>query len=316
MAQGLSARVQGLLAVLALCHAVAVAAPACPAADTLVLQPLAAGVWWLPGRGNEADADNRGQVSNLLLVQDGPRLWALGAGPTPAFGVRLRCAALRQLGRPVSDLVAPWAHPELVLGARGLAPRRHWAHQQVALAMRRSCADCSARLRRQLGAAGDDVGDLPARLPDRRLRGLHGRLGPFDWWLLSRGDDRVATLWRHRASGIVTAHGLAWGDGPPDLRDAEPVTLAGSLDRAASLVPAPARWVGEQGALMDSAAVAAQARYLVRLAAAADAAVAAGGVLPPAPPLDDDATAGATQRGRHQLNWQRAVRLAEDRFMR
>ena len=61
---------------------------------------------------------------------------------------------------------------------------------------------------------------------------------------------------------------------------------------------------------------AAQARYLVRLAAAADAAVAAGGVLPPAPPLDDDATAGATQRGRHQLNWQRAVRLAEDRFMR
>ena len=318
LAQGLSAVLRGLVLGLLLglgSAGAAVAASRCDPQELPGLQALARGLWWLPGLGPEADAGNRGQVSNLLLARDGPRLWALGAGPTAAFGARLRCLALRRIGRPVTDLVSPWAHPELVLGARGLAPQRHWAHTQVALAMRQSCERCSARLREQVGAAGSDVGDLPPQLPQRLLRGTHGRLGPFDWWALPRGDGQWLTLWRHRRSGVVAAPGLAWGDGPPDLRDADGLVLAASLQQARALLPSGARWIGEQGPPLDDAALDAQARYLGRLQQAAEAAAASAQLLPPAPALEDPASTPAALR-RHQLNWQRAARQAEDRSMR
>lgn len=318
LAQGLSAVLRGLVVSLLLClgaAGAAVAASRCDPQDLPGLQALAPGLWWLPGLGTDADADNRGQVSNLLLARDGPRLWALGAGPTAAFGARLRCLAQRRIGRPVTDLVSPWAHPELVLGARGLAPQRHWAHMQVATAMRASCERCSARLREQLGAAGNDVGDQPPQLPQRLLHGTQGRLGPFDWWALPRGDGQWLTLWRHRRSGVIAAPGLAWGDGPPDLRDADAWLLAASLQQARALLPAGARWIGEQGPPLDEAALDAQARYLGRLQQAAEAAAASAQLLPPAPALDDPASTPAALR-RHQLNWQRALRQAEDRSMR
>lgn len=316
LAQGLSAVLRGLVVGLLLCQAAAaVAAGRCDPRDLPGLQALAPDLWWLPGLGPEADADNRGQVSNLLLVREGRRLWALGAGPTAAFGARLRCLAQHRLGRPVTDLVSPWAHPELVLGARGLAPRQHWAHTQVAQAMRSSCERCSARLREQLGAAGSDVGDPPPQLPQRLLHGPHGRLGPFDWWALPRGDGQWLTLWRHRRSGVVAAHGLAWGDGPPDLRDADARVLAASLQQARGQLPVGARWIGEQGPPLDETTLDAQARYLGALLRAAEAAAAGAQLLPPAPALEDGSASPAALR-RHQLNWQRALRQAEDRSMR
>ena len=45
------------------------------------------GVWWVRAERGEADASNRGVVSNLLIVRDGRRVWAVGSGPSPAFGV-------------------------------------------------------------------------------------------------------------------------------------------------------------------------------------------------------------------------------------
>ncbi|MCU7372975.1 hypothetical protein PEC18_19530 [Paucibacter sp. O1-1] len=81
------------------------------------LETWAPGLWWLPAQPGEAGVGNRGQVSNLVLAADGAQLWLLGSGPSPAFGRALACQVRRQLGRPVSDLVSPWARPELVLGA-------------------------------------------------------------------------------------------------------------------------------------------------------------------------------------------------------
>ena len=74
------------------------------------------GLWWVRAVHGDADADNRGVVSNLLIVRDGPRVWAVG-----------------------------------------LPLARHWAHGDVADAMRRQCARCVTRLRQRLGSAAADL---------------------------------------------------------------------------------------------------------------------------------------------------------------
>jgi hypothetical protein len=48
-------------------------------------------LWWVRAEHGDADASNRGVVSNLLIVRDGPRVWAVGSGPTRAFGRALGC---------------------------------------------------------------------------------------------------------------------------------------------------------------------------------------------------------------------------------
>jgi hypothetical protein len=296
-----------------------VEAAAAPACEPLPLTLLAPGLWLVPAAGAESDAGNRGHSSHLLLASDGARLWAVGSGPSPAFGRRLRCTALLRLGRAPTDEWVPWARAEVALGSRGLAAARRWSHAQVAEAMAQQCAHCVDRLRQRLAEAAADLGDDPVRLPQRLLRGETGRLGPFDWWVLPRAEGRMATVLRHRASGVMTAHGLLWGDGPPDARDGEVAVLARSVARLPALAapgarePAP-RWVGESGPMLDLDSVVRQAAYLQALAAAARQAVQQGD-----PGLDVGPLPGHpadSAHPRHALNWQRAVRQAENELLR
>lgn len=299
---------------LALASAPGGAAAAEGPCEPLPLQALAPGLWLVPAPSVDGDEANRGQGSHLLLARDGARLWAVGSGPTPAFGRRLRCTAQRRLGQAPTDLLVPWARAELALGGQGLAAQRSWAHAQVAAAMAEQCAHCVDRLRQRLGAAAADLGDDPVSLPRRLLHGPSGRLGPFDWWVLPRAPDRVVTVLRHRASGVMSAHGLLWGDGPPDARDADLALLRQALQQLARLAPAATRWVGEGGPLLDAAGVAAQAGYLQALDAAVRPAVAAGDLGQQAPVLPGHAADSA--HARHALNWQRAWRQAEDDWLR
>lgn len=283
----------------------------CPG-PPLVFKPLAPGLWWLPGVAGDADADNRGQVSNLVLAVEGPQVWLLGSGPTAAFGRALACQVRRQWGLPITDVVSPWPHPELVLGVAGLGPVRHWGHADVAAAMQQRCPHCVQRLRQQLGAAAVDVDAEPIRVPDLLLHGDTGRLGPWRWWKLSRGSGFPATVWQWRETPLRTAHGLLWAGGAPDARDADVQTLARSTQRllqqpGAGRSNPPLRWLGEQGP--PSADLPRQhRRYWNDLLQAVAAAQARGELetAPPAPPAllraDDP---------RHALNWQRAWRQME-----
>ena len=295
----------GLVAMLLMALLAAPMAQAQPPCQRLPMQALAPGLWLLPAAGGDSDASNRGHTSHLLLARDGPRLWAIGTGPTPAFGQRLRCTALQRLGRTPTDALVPWAHAELALGAHGLAAPRLWAHAQVAEAMAEQCPTCVDRLRQRLGAAAIDLGDDPVRAPTRLLHGAAGRVGPFDWWVLPRAQGRVVTVLRHRASGVAMAHGLLWGDGPPDTRDADLPLLQAALQQLVALAPVPSRWVGESGPLLDGAGVAAQRDYLQDLRRAAADGVRQGLVDQPPPALPGAA------HPRHALNWQRAWRQAE-----
>lgn len=312
------------------------------------LQPLAPGVWWWPAALGDSQAANRGQVSNLVLVREPPpsgppggppsgpgagqpggrgtavRWWLLGSGPSPAFGRRLACQLRRQLGARVSDVISPWARPELVLGVAGLQHARrggpvvrHWAHAQVARAMALNCPHCVDRLRLRLGTAAADLGDDPIRLPDQLLHGDHGRLGPFTWWWLPRTQGLGTTVWRLALPGqpvLWLAHGLLQGDGPPDGRDADLAVLQQASARLAALAAADgpaARFVGEQGPLLPAAAPAQHARYWADLLAAAEAAVLRGDDETAAPPAWPGLPGGWAAAPWQLLNWQRAWRQAE-----
>jgi hypothetical protein len=288
---------------------------ACPAAPLLRFVPLGPGAWWVPAVDGESTEANRGNVANLLVVRDGRRLWLVGSGPSPAFGRALACRVRQHFGRPVTDIVDPWARAELVLGNAGLPGVRLWAHRQVAAAMGEQCPQCIERLRQRIGTSSTDLGEQPARLPTRLLDGRQGSLGPFDWWALPRAAGRIVTVWRHRASGVTSAHGLLWFDGPPDGRDADLQTLAASTLHLATLAAAGTRWVGEQGPPGPADAPVLQAAYWRAVLDAAQRGVVAGQIAAEVPELPSwpEALVG---HPRHALNWQRAWRQAEDRLLR
>jgi hypothetical protein len=283
------------------------------------LQVLAEGVWWVSAQRGDADAGNRGQVSNLLLVRDGQRLWLLGSGPSPMWAQRLRCQISLTVGANVTDVISPWAHPELVLGTKAFYAE-HWAHEDVARRMRQECAGCISRLRQRLGEAAVDLGSKPVDLPKRLLRGAQGRLGPFEWHRLQRAKGSPVTLWFLPQHGLLTAHGLVWAGGVPDLRDTRVSELAAGL-QALQQVAARKKGLnvlmGEQGPPVAAAEVAQHLEYLNALQRSVSAAQASGsdGVQPPAS-LEGFA-AGEAYRLKdptHALNWQRAWRQAEDRL--
>jgi hypothetical protein len=270
-------------------------------------------LWWVCAERGEADERNRGRVSNLLVVRDGARVWLVGSGPSRAFGRALGCAVERATGLPVSDVISPWPRPELVLGATGLPRARHWAHADVARAMRVQCARCVSRLRQRLGAAASDLARA-ARLPERRLHGASGRLGPFDWWRVERAAGVPVTLWRVRSTGVLTAPGLVWNGDAPDLRDSDVASMREATAKLAAIAAAAgtSAILGEQGEPAGASEVEAHQRYWQALDAAVRDALEqardATDVPRTLPGVDPARTAGNA----HALNWHRAWRHAED----
>lgn len=291
------------------------AAQTCPG-PPLTFEPLGPRLWRVPSHAGDGDADNRGQVSNLLVALDGPRLWLLGSGPSAAFGRALACRVRQRFGRAPTDVISPWARPEAVLGATGLGPVRSWAHAEVAAAMRERCPGCVERLKQRLGEAAVDVGSGEARIPERMLHGAAGRLGPWRWWRLDRGPGHPVTVWQFDAVPLLFAPGLLWGDGAPDGRDADLQALLQATEALSTLpdVAAPApRWLGEQGGPLPPGAAQAHARYWRHLLATVHMALERGDAEGAEPPA---ALAEPTLGGpRHALNWQRAWRQVEERWL-
>lgn len=301
---------RGALALLALLLTAAGPAQAACTGPAWPLQALGGGVWWVAGAPGEASVANRGRVSNLLAVQHAGRLWLLGSGPSPASARTLACQLRQATGQAVTDVVAPWARPELVLGHAGLGGARLWAHERVAQDMQRQCPRCVPRLRQRLGAAQGDLGRAPVRLPRHLVRGTQGRLGPWDWQLLERAPQRAVTVWRLRGQPLAAAWGLLWADGPPDGRDAALATLHAGT---AALPAEPAlRWLPEQGPWLDGGAPAAHRAYWQQLRNTARAAVQRGEPMPGTPPAWPGLPPAWAAHPRHALNWQHAWREAED----
>jgi hypothetical protein len=276
------------------------------------------GLWWVRGARGDADANNRGVVSNLLIVRDGRRVWVIGSGPSPAFGRALGCVVQRETGHAITDVVSPWPRPELVLGAAGLPQARHWAHADVAQAMRRQCARCVLRLRQRLGAAAVDLGPANARvrLPERSLRGASGQLGPLNWWRLQRAPGVPVTVWQLRRDGALTAHGLLWAADAPDLRDSRVDAMRAATQQLALIARDATMLMGEQGEPAPAGELDAHIVYWNALDAAVRNAQSRGDDATTVPTALPGVDASRTSGTAHALNWQRAWRHAEDEAMK
>jgi hypothetical protein len=280
--------------------------------------PTAIDVWWVRGEHGDADANNRGVVSNVLIVRDGRSVWAVGSGPSPAFGRALGCVVRREIGQAITDVISPWPHPELVLGAAGLPQARHWAHADVAQAMRRQCARCVMRLRQRLGSAAVDLGPAKSnvRLPERWLRGPHGQLGPLDWWRLQRAPGVPVTLWQVRRSGVLTAHGLLWAGDAPDLRDSRVEAMRAATQQLSVMAREATALMGEQGGPALAGELEVHIAYWSALDAEVRNAQSRGDDATTVPTTLPGVDASRTRGTAHALNWQRAWRHAEDEALK
>lgn len=285
------------------------------------LLPLAADLWWLAAHEGDADAANRGVVSNVLLAPHQGSLWLLGSGPSPAFGRALLREIRRRWPLQSLELISTWAHPESVLGVSGMPQARHRAHTEVAQQMQQRCPGCLQRLAARMGEASADLevsaASTPIRIPGLQFTGSSGRLGPFEWHRRRRAADVTVTVWRHRASGLVHAPGLIWGDAPPDGRDADVFDLAAELadllnwGRQAGVQ----RWLGQQGREVGTPMVESAAAYWRLLTERAMQGQDSGDDghrppedLPGVPPH-------WLTHPLHGLNWQRSWRQAESRWL-
>lgn len=289
------------------------------AGDGLDWRALAPGLWCLPAATGDGGPADRGQVSNLLLAAAGGRLWLLGSGPSPAFGRRLAQSLQERWAGRALTVASPWPRPELVLGVAGLpAAATHVAHAEVAAQMARRCATCVQRLRARLGNAATDLdpGD-PVRLPTSLLTGERGALGPWRWWRLQRAEDVTVTVWQHVATGIVAAPGLLWDGGAPDGRDADIERIAAASAALARLpgLARPTAWIGEQGGPQGAGAGAAAAVYWSALQAAVAAALERGDSGEAVPATLPGVAPEVTAHPHHALNWQRAWRQSEERWL-
>lgn len=317
------------LAVAALGSAAAQAAqPPCPApAAAITIEPLAPQVWLIAGSSGDSDPHNQGAISNLIAARDGRRLWLLGSGPTREYGRALACRLREVTGLAVTDVIAPWPRPELVLGQAGLPGTRRWAHEQVADAMTERCPRCFQRLRERVGARPVPASANLIALPDHRLSGDSGALGPWQWRLLRRSESTAITVWSLPGSGVRTGHGLLWTDGPPDLRDADTPVMQASLQaletwddsRATSTARQvnnlPVRWVPEQGPVGGAQSLTDHRQYLDALVQAATEALDRGALETDPPPALTGVSAAFTTSQRHLLNWQHVWHEAETRWM-
>lgn len=286
-------------------------------AAALRFERLGPQLWLLRAHAAESTPANGGFTSNLVLARDGARTWLVGSGPTPAFGARVACAVRERFGVAVTDVIDPWPHPELVMGNAAFDGARLWAAAPVAEAMRTQCPRCVARLRERIGVAGDGLDERAVRVPAALPQDAPGRgtIGPWRWQVVARGTDAPATLLRHAPSNVALAHGLLWVGAAPDLRDASLASMreATRTLRGAARRDGVARWVGEQGPPGGVGDLERQQRYWHALQRALDAAIAAG---------RDDAARPVALPGlargdvsRHALNWQRAWREREQRWL-
>jgi hypothetical protein len=275
-------------------------------------------LWWLPGSPGDATAANRGQVVNAIAVRQGDTLWLIGSGPSPIVGAAIACRLLAVTGLAVTDVVAPWARPEAVLGNRAFAGATLWALSEVAAAMRQRCVRCIARLQSRLGEAAADVSDSAIVIPDHLLVGESGTVGPLRWWRLTRDSDQVVTVFRLLDRPYWFAPGLLWSASPPDGRDADIVTMGKSTQALLNLAAADgasAHWLGEQGPPASADLTQRHVDYWAALLAAVDRSVERGDNETAPPPAQAGLPPEWSSHPWHGFNWQRAWRQSEDRLL-
>ncbi|HEX6827392.1 MAG TPA: MBL fold metallo-hydrolase [Burkholderiales bacterium] len=208
------------------------------AAGEMQPQPVAPGVYVVPGALGDPAPANGGRVSNLGIIAGPEGTIVVGTGTSLAEGEALLAAAERVAGKPVVLAINPYAAPDQVLGNGAFVKRGIpvLAHEETDRFLVANCGRCIERLRDQLGA--EAIAGTEAVRPTRLVSGsttlaAGGRSlelvypGPAH----QRGDLIVID----RAGGVAFAGALAGCGQVPDLHNGDPDGWLGALDLLAGL---------------------------------------------------------------------------------
>lgn len=292
--------------------AASLAVPAAALADCPVAESIAPGVHLLAGQGDAPSPANGGQVVNRVFLVGPQGVVVIDPGPTPEAGRRLRCAIAKVTPLPVVAVVGTHPHPENVLAALAFPEAPVYATAEAAAAMARRCAVCQQRLAAQI----DDpqLANLQARLPDHPVtQALNLRPGGRAIALIplgaahSPGDLAVLDT----ASGVLVGGDAANVGELPDLHDGRVAEWAAALRRLAAL-PGMTAVVPGRGRPFAAPRLGEPLRYLDALWRIARERVEAPDGFVPPPSLPAPLRAFPGDPARHALNFQHALREAED----
>ena len=251
---------------------------AVPSAATA--QPLADGVYWLPGSGGVADAHNGGRIGNAGFIVGPLGVLAIDTGTSLAHGRALLAAIHRVTAQPVRGVLISHTRPEFLFG--GNAYREQGIpvqmHRRTAQLMGSRCETCLKALLQQVGATamqGTTMYLADVVFDDALLLQTIGRPVQVLWQGHSSGPGDIAVL--DVTSGVLFAGGLLDAGRIPDIQDSD---LPGWQRMLTSLQALNlTQVVPGHGPASPPALVGTVMRYLDQLSARAQALVAEGASL-------------------------------------
>ncbi|KAA2213497.1 quinoprotein relay system zinc metallohydrolase 2 [Teichococcus oryzae] len=124
---------------------------------------VAAGLWVLPGRIEEASAANLNAIANTGFVAGASATAVIDPGGSLAHGRQLRRAIEARGVPPVRHVILTHGHPDHVMGATAFADLRPEVigHARLPEFLAQRGAFYADLLRRELGAAAEGSGPLP-----------------------------------------------------------------------------------------------------------------------------------------------------------
>lgn len=174
--------------------------PTCrTAAEALDMVEVAPGVFAHEGQIAEADADNRGDVSNLGFVIGETSVAVIDTGTAPWIGEALWRAIRARTDLPVDHVILTHMHPDHVFGT-GVFQRfgaRIWGHADLPRALADRQANYLEGLRAAIGEAAFvdvTIPDLTDAVTDRAGIDLGGRVLELRVWPVAHtGSDLTVT---------------------------------------------------------------------------------------------------------------------------
>ena len=243
-------------------------------------QRLADGVYWLPGSGGVADAQNLGRIGNAGFIVGPLGVLAIDTGTSLAHGRALLAAIHAVTAQPVRAVLVSHTRAEFLFG--GNAYREQGIpvqmHRRSAQLMAARCETCLKALVQQVGAPamqGTTMYPPDALFDGALLLQTIGRPVQVLWQGHSSGPGDIAVF--DVTSGVLFAGGLLDAGRIPDIQDSD---LPGWQRALSALQALPlTQVVPGHGPASPPALVGTVARYLAQLSARAQALVAEGASL-------------------------------------
>ncbi len=203
----------------------------------LQAQPLAEGVYVVPGANADFSPANGCHIINTGFVVTGAGVVVINTGPSRRFGEQLRALIERTTREPILRVVHLNLHPDYFLGNQAFADVPRLATARTRAGMQREAKAYEDNLYRLCGAW---MKGTEALLPDAELKPGRERIGQVELeWTALAGHTDSDLLLRVRTAGgdVLFAGGLVFNRRVPTMPHAKLPAWQASLRALAGMAP-------------------------------------------------------------------------------